>query len=72
MVPFGAMENKRPRLAPENAAKIDAQRGDIPFDRWVNRLIEAFFADNRDERLDELDQMSAIATGRRRKPPEGF
>lgn len=73
------MENKRPRISPENAARIEKARGDVPFDRWVNRLIEAYFADDewkpgepvgkREQALDVLDETSAMAAIRRRPRP---
>lgn len=35
------MPEKRPRVSEALADRIDAVRGDIPFERWVTRVLEA-------------------------------
>jgi hypothetical protein len=52
---------KRPRIRPELEAAIDHARGDVPLERWINRLIENELA-----RLAENDQaLTALLAERR-------
>jgi hypothetical protein len=39
---FGSMEydGRRPRLSVELAARVDAVRGQVPFERWVRGALE--------------------------------
>lgn len=54
------MAEKRPRVSEQLAARIDAVRGDIPFERWVNRVLEAHVAEAERSGVDPSRQIPAL------------